>query len=112
MNYPKLVLPQFCKVPIDIILYQEGISEDGEPLKSLNISAKCNFQDGAKVVLTDKQKRVAVSAQAFFDGDIAPELSVISSGEVVVFGMKRRIVFGAKARNLDGTVNYTRLDLE
>lgn len=112
MKYPKLVLPQFCKVPIEITFYQEGITEDGEPINSSSISAKCNFQDGAKTVLTDQQKVVKVSAQAFFDGDIAPELSAISSGEVVVFGVKRRIVFGTKARNLDGTVNYTRLDLE
>lgn len=52
-----------------------------------------------------------LSAQAYFIGDIVPELPTLSNGEVIVNGVKRRIYQGEKARNPDGTVNYTRLDL-
>ena len=44
-------------------------------------------------------------------GDIAPGISSISSGEVEVLGIKRNIYKGEKARNPDGTVNYTKLEL-
>jgi formylmethanofuran dehydrogenase subunit C len=43
-------------------------------------------------------------------GETAPY--IIASGYVVIFGRKREIVKGCKARNLDGTVNYTRLDVK
>ena len=46
-----------------------------------------------------------------FDGDIAPDMAVISGGTVEVFGEKRRIERGMKARNPDGSVNYTRLEV-
>lgn len=36
---------------------------------------------------------------------------VIESGYIVVFGQKHSIVKGTKARNPDGTVNFTRLDV-
>lgn len=42
---------------------------------------------------------------------IAPGQAVLSEGEAVIFGEHRRIVQGMKARNADGTVNYTRIDL-
>ena len=44
-------------------------------------------------------------------GDIAPGISVISDGEVKVFEGKRNIYKVEKARNPDGTVNYTKLEL-
>lgn len=36
---------------------------------------------------------------------------VIISGYVVIFGRRRKIVNGCKARNLDGSVNYTKLEV-
>jgi hypothetical protein len=36
---------------------------------------------------------------------------VIISGYVVIFGRRRTIVNGCKARNLDGSVNYTKLEV-
>ena len=36
---------------------------------------------------------------------------VFSPGTVIVNGIKRRIYRGTKARNPDGTVNYTKLEL-
>lgn len=111
MKYPCLVLKSVCKTQINLTLYKEGISEDGEPMTAIEYSGFCNYQDSAKTVLTSEKKLVQISAQAYFIGDIAPELAVISGGEAVIFGEKRRILQGTKARNPDGTVNYTRVDM-
>ena len=111
MKYPCLVLKSVCKTPIKVTVFKEGISEDGEPLTDVVLNLMCNYQDKAKIVITADKTIVTLSAQAYFVGDIAPELSTLSNGEVEVYGVKRRIFQGEKARNPDGTVNYTRLDL-
>lgn len=112
MKYPQLVLPQFCKTPVTVILYQEGVSEDGEPLSTLKAELKCNYQDGVKTILTEQKKLVQITGSAYFVGDIAPNLPTLSGGTAVIFGVDRRIANSRKARNPDGTVNYTKLDLE
>lgn len=111
MKYPCLVLKSVCKTPIKVTVFKEGISEDGEPLTDVVLNLMCNYQDKAKTVITADKTIVTLSAQAYFVGDISPELSALSNGEVEVCGVKRRIYQGEKARNPDGTVNYTRLDL-
>lgn len=111
MKYPSLVPNRWCKTPIHIVINQEGISEDGEPLKALEINTMCNYQDKAKKVLTEQQQLIEIEGTALFNGDIAPSLASISSGTVVVNGVERRIFRGTKARNPDGTVNYTKLEL-
>lgn len=111
MKYPCLVLKSVCTTPIKITVYQEGLNEDGEPLKALEINTLCNYQDKAKTVLTADKQLVQLSAQAYFIGDIAPKLPTLSGGEVLVNGVKRKIFQGEKARNPDSTVNYTRLDI-
>ena len=62
MKYPCLVLKSVCTTPITITVYQEGLSEDGEPLKALEINALCNYQDKAKTVLTADKQLVQLSA--------------------------------------------------
>lgn len=111
MRYPSLVRKEYCKTPVRVIIEQEGISEDGEPLKAYEADLFCNYQDKAKTVLTTEKKVVEVTGSALFCGDIAPKLSVISGGTAIIFGVERQIAVGEKARNPDGTVNYTRLEL-
>lgn len=112
MGFPNLVLPQFCKTPITIKVVREGISEDGEPMQAFEKDLMCNYQDGVKTILTDQQKIVKIAGKAYFNGDIAPELATLSGGTAEVFGVIRRIADSRKARNPDGTVNYTVLSLE
>lgn len=112
MKYPCLVPKRSCKTPIDVTVYGEGVTEDGAPETVLEGSFMCNWQDGAETILTAEQKRVAISGHALFPGDICPDLPVISSGKVNVFGVERAIVYGRKSRNPDGTVNFTELKIE
>lgn len=107
MKYPHLVPASVCKTPIRIVIEQEGLSEEGEPLTAFDQELKCNWQDGASTILTAEQKYVRITGKALFDGDICPDLPVISSGYGIIFGARRRICDGIKARNPDGSVNYT-----
>lgn len=112
MRYPRLVPDYVCKTDIDVTIYGEGITEEGTPEKYPLGKLKCNYQDGVTTVLTDEKKIVKITGRAYFNGDICPEAASISSGQVEIFGVKRNIIQGRKARNLDGSVNYTELGLE
>ena len=107
MKYPCLVPKKLCKTEISLTIEQEGISELGEPLEALSFSGRCNYQDKAKKILTTDKQIVQITGCALFPGDICPEVAVISKGEAKVFGVTRTIAEGRKARNPDGTVNYT-----
>lgn len=107
MTYPCLVPKRLCKTEILLQIAREGLNKYGEPLEPVIFEGKCNYQDMAKTVLTSEKKLVEITGSALFPGDICPELAVISGGEAVVFGQKRRIQQGKKARNPDGSVNYT-----
>lgn len=111
MKWPELVPERLCKTPIHVEIEPEGVDNYGEPLPSVVFDGSCNYQDHAKVVRTDEKKLVEVTGSALFSGDIAPDIPVISDGTVTLFGVERRIAMGMKARNPDGTVNYTRLEL-
>lgn len=111
MNYPCLVPEWACNTPIHVYVEQEGLSEDGGPIPAFSNDLMCNYQDTAKTVLTAEGKQVQLSGIAMFHGDIAPELPALSGGSVTVFDNKRRIFQGNKARNPDGSVNFTELRL-
>ena len=107
MPWPCLVLEQWCKTDINLESDQEGLNEYGEPLDPVSYSGKCNYQDKARTVLTAEKKLVEITGTALFPGDICPGFPVISGGTADVMGVKRRILQGKKARNPDGSVNYT-----
>lgn len=111
MKYPCLVKKSLCKTGITCEFEREGLNRYGEPLETIKFMGKCNYQDKARTVLTTEKKTVQVTGTALFPGDICPELPVISGGYAVIFGVKRRIEQGTKARNPDGTVNYTEVML-
>lgn len=107
MKYPCLVPKRLCKTEISLELDREGLNEYGEPLDPVRYSGRCNYQDKAKTVLTAEKKLVEITGSALFPGDICPDLPVLSGGSAEIFGVNRRILQGTKARNPDGTVNYT-----
>lgn len=111
MKYPCLVPKRLCKTDIHVVIVQEGLNEDGGPLEGFNGNLKCNYQDTAKTVLTAEGKQIQLSGIAMFPGDIAPEMPTLSGGTATVYGAKRTIFQGIKARNPDGTVNHTELRL-
>lgn len=111
MKYPCLVRKKDCKTDVSVRIESEEMTEDGGPVILLEEELTCNYQDTAKRVLTKEQKLVQISGTALFPGDIAPDVPAITGGTLTVFGVERRILQGMKARNPDGSVNYTRLDV-
>lgn len=79
MRYPCLVPKRLCKTDIVCMFEQEGLNEYGEPLKTIEFSGKCNYQDKARTVPTAEKKLVQITGTALFPGDICPELPVISA---------------------------------
>ena len=110
-KWPQLVLPQFCTTEISVKVDSEDLNENGTPKQLINWVGKCNYQDKVKRIWNKDKELVEVSATCLIPGDIAPEVSIIPSGTVTVFGQQRELVIGRKARNPDGTVNYTQLEL-
>lgn len=110
--WPELVPEWVCTTDIKVTIYSDESTEEGKPIIVLDEELKCNFQDSAYMVLTPEKRLITLSGKVYFRGDIAPALHAISAGEVEVFGEKRKIHKGTKARNPDSTVNYTLLELE
>ena len=107
MIYPSLVRKKDCKTDIHVILYGENTTEI-----VLDKDLKCNYQDSAKRVLTTEKVIIQINGVALFCEDFAPDIPVISSGKVTIFGETREIYQGTKARNPDGTVNYIKLEIQ
>ena len=112
MKYPCLIPRKLCKIPVRFRFDQEGLSEYGDPLATFTYSGTCNYQDKAKTVLTAEKKLVEITGSALLPGDICPRMPVISGGEATIFGVKRQVIEARKARNPDGTVNYTEVLLK
>lgn len=112
MKYPCIIPEKFCNTPIKVTIHGEGLSEDGAPIVILeNSDFKCNYQGKVKTIYKDKQKVIQAGGVCFLRGDICPDSPTISDGYVEIFGVKRKIARGIKARNIDGSVNYTELDV-
>lgn len=111
MRYPPLVRDKDCKTDIELHIYSEEINEDGAPVEIAGIKTKCNYQNSASQRYDAKHNLVEIYGVALFNGDILPDVADITGGEAIIFGSKRTIRRGIKARNPDGTVNYTRIEL-
>lgn len=110
MVFPNLIDEKLCNTPIKVYIHSEELNKYGEPTE-YTLDLKCNYQSSSKAIFTNEKKIVQLTAKAYFKGDIIPEIPEISGGEVEVYGVKRQIFKGHKCRNLDGTVNYTMLEL-
>lgn len=107
-NHLKRLLNNEC----DVIIYQEGLSEEGEPLTSLNLKEqKCRFVEKIKIIISPDGKKVELIGKVILLGDIAPNIKKISGGEVVINDSKYEIYQASRPRNPDGTVHHTSLEL-
>ena len=107
----------------DVKLYQEGLSEEGEPLTSLNLKKEnCRFVEKTKTIITADGQKVELVGKVILLGDIAPNIKKISGGEVsniitiidgkeIVNESKYEIYQASRPRNPDGSVHHTTLEL-
>ncbi len=107
-NHLKRLLNNEC----DVVIYQEGLSEEGEPLTSLNLKEqKCRFVEKTKIIISPDGKKVELIGKVILLGNIAPNIKKISGGEVIVNDSKYEIYQASRPRNPDGTVHHTTLEL-
>lgn len=111
MTWPQLVRKKDCNIPIRVILTGE-LAKDGVPLETIIFDGMCNYSEKSRQILDAQRQLIQLEATALFPGDIAPDTEQIS-GYTIVNGGKitRKIHRAERARNPDGTVNFTRLDL-
>lgn len=96
----------------DVVIYQEGLSEDGEPLTSLNLeNQKCRFVEMTKVIISSDGRKIQLVGKVILIGDIAPNTKKISGGQVIINDVKYEIYQASRPRNPDGTVHHTTLEL-
>ena len=107
MSWPALVRPEHCRTPVTLVIERDEIDEDGAPEESFTFEGLCNWQDGGEESFDGKRHRVRIDGRALFPGDICPGIPHITGGYGIVFGERRTIDRGIKARNPDGTVNFT-----
>ena len=112
MIFPNLVLDTFCNCYIDVIINEEGLSEDGGPIEHRFNNIKCNYQSKAKTILDSDKKIVEVIASCYIPGDPFQGIEILSGGTVILDGVERRIEQGSKNRNPDNTVNFVLLELK
>ena len=111
MKYPSLVPAAVCRIPVTLTIYADELTEDGAPEVAATFTGFCNYQDSAQRVYTSDKHYIRLTGKALFNGDIFPALSAIADGQAEIFGEIRRIYRGTKARNPDGSVNYTEIQL-
>ena len=96
----------------DVVIYQEGLSEEGEPLTSLNLkNQKCRFVEKTKVIISSDGRKVELVGKVILLGDIAPNIKKIRGGEVIINDSKYEIYQASRPRNPDGTVHHSSLEL-
>ena len=107
MRWPELVPETVCTTPITVNLDASGINEDGSPKAGQTIETMCNFQQKSKWSMDGERRLLQLQATALFRGDIAPELEVLVGTVTTKNGGSWVIHSSSRARNPDGTVNYT-----
>ena len=110
MKFPKLI--RGASTPIKGELYGEEIRADGTP-DTQDFETVCIFQStGGKRVYTKEEGEIVVSSQAFVDGNLCPDLKVLSGGSVQVMGTTYEVAEAIRNYNPDGTINFVKLVLK
>lgn len=75
--YLKNLLNNNC----DVKLYDDGLSEEGEPIVALFLKKqKCRFVEVSKIIIDNERKKVQSIGKILMQGDIAPNLKRINRG--------------------------------
>lgn len=108
----KLPFPDWLlNTDYSISLNAEGISEDGEPISSVESSGKCIFSEKAKRIIDSEGKEIVLAGKVIVKGDIAPSLLTVSDGTITINDRTYEIYVGNRPRNPDGTIHSTQFEV-
>lgn len=111
-NIKKIPFPDWLlKTDYSLSLNAEGISEEGEPISSVEKTGKCIFSEHSKRIIDSNGKQITLVGKAIMKGDIAPSLKTISDGTITINGRTYDIYSGARPRNPDGSIHSSQLEL-
>ena len=110
MKWPKLVLPWVCSTPIHIE-FEDGLNADGSPKRTGSFDGYCQFTEKARHTLDKDGRSVFLAARVLLDGDIRPGGELSGTVTLNGGGPVYRIYASERARNPDGAVNFTALEL-
>lgn len=99
------------RTPCVVTLNTEGLNEQGEPEAEFTWSGKSIFSEKSKTVVTADNRIVRLEARVILKGDIAPQIEVISDGTVQIGAKTYTIYRSERARNPDGSIHHTTLEL-
>lgn len=110
MKWPDLVPPSVCNTKIKIV-WEDGIDEDGAPAVKTIYDGRCNYSEKSMDVLDAERRLIRLEAVALLHGDPVPNSDI--AGTAVIGGgtVRRKIFRSYRARNPDGSVNFTKLEL-
>ena len=113
LNIKKLPFPdELLVTDYEVSLNNEGISEDGEPIKAFASKGKCIFSEKSKRVIDTDGKQIVLLGKVIVKGDIAPKLKNISDGTIIINGSSYEIHTGYRPRNPDGTIHHTMFEVK
>lgn len=95
----------------NLVLNEEGLTEDGEPMPSLFTSGKCIFSEKARRVIDGDGKEITLLGKVIVKGDVAPSLKSVSDGVITINGNNYDIYAGYRPRNPDGTIHHTEFEI-
>ena len=111
MMYPQLVTAQMCVTPITISCTNK-LDENGAPKPETVYTGLCNYTEKTVKKMTAERQYITVIGTALFPGDAFPGTDTLEGDASIFEGeIHRRVYALEKARNPDGTENYTRLEL-
>ncbi len=111
-NIKKLPFPDWlANTDYELVLNTEGISEDGEPVSSVESSGKCIFSEKARRIIDSEGKQIILAGKVIIKGDVAPSLKTVSDGNITINGRTYNIYVGNRPRNPDGTIHSTQFEV-
>lgn len=108
----KLPFPDWlANTKYSLTLNAEGVSEDGEPISSVESNGKCIFSEKAKRIIDSEGKEIILVGKVIVKGDIAPSLLTVSDGTITINNRIYEIYVGNRPRNPDGTIHSTQFEV-
>lgn len=112
-NIKELPFPDWLlNTDYSIVLNEEGVSEDGEPIESVKTSGKCIFSEKSKRIIDSEGKQITLLGKVIVKGDIAPSLKSVSDGAITINGCSYKIHAGSRPRNPNGTIHSTQFEVK
>lgn len=93
-----------------IVLYDNELNENGEPLIIHDAEHRCIWSDKRRRTVDAEKRVIELEGSIIVDGDVAPDTKA-ADGYAVIYGEKLKIYKVKRARNPDGSVHHTTMEL-